>query len=831
MPWNLTLGMRILLHIAEYDRGLEGFDIPPQLTQLGIAQTLAVRQSDVSRSLARLKADGHVLERSSSVGPGRAGRKQRLKVYSLSGSGRDVAHSLSNSILDMEVSVPPRSAGETARRVPLKEVNAILGTTHSAARLAGMVAPDGTLVVAPPARPAPMERAPPVPEESFYDRGRELALLLQKAREGPEALVSVVGIAGVGKTALARKLVCGLADRTAFYFQVREWPCFGLFLQGLRDLLAARGRRRLAALLQRPGSPPTDEAAAAATRDMEGLGAVLVLDDFHHASGQPELSHFVRQLLDTAAQGAPPRIIVFGSNAPGLYDLREISLEGKVWEMRLEGLDEQGSRDFAASLGIPQAAIGTAVTAAHGHPLSIRLLRGLPGAPLAVGDALRFLQEEVIGGIPPGERSLLQLLSVLRRPEDQPTVLALSDDPLAFDALAALVSRSLVTMADGRYMVHEMVREGAYGRLPLGARRDMHQRAAAHYLKAASTESGVEAVHHLCRAQDDERAAQILLSLGGELIAEGHLEECRSLLDELDAARTSQAAGMRRLRQDLLSEYGDWDMGFEYLYQCGLLARVTGLKIKNPGRGIRTEKEWKAAMEDHRRGLRVLEKVGDTAGRCELLASLGWVRLMRGEWKEAGDAYRAAARQSSRSECQKQALRAQMGLGELAMLRGNNGEAARRFKNVQDSLGKEDTGLQIACLNHRALLAASESEQKAAVEMLGSALALCGTGRHRRERAYTLLHLGQTLSRLGDREGARRNLGTAASEFWGIGDQHGTVFALLAMAAGALDAGDSSGARALAAEAMREPVTGQLEAIRGHAAWMAARPAKGGAER
>jgi len=827
VPWNLTLGMRILLHLAEYDRGLECSDNPPQLTQQGIADALTVRQSDVSRSLARLRAEGHVMEKSSSVVPGLAGRKQRLKVYTLSGSGRDIAHSITNGLLDMEVSIPPASAEEPSRRVPLREVNSILGTAHSAARLAGMVAPDGTVSLARPSQQTPRDAAPTAPEAPFFDRRRELCLLLQKAREGPETLVSVVGIAGVGKTALARKLVSGLADRTAIYFQVREWPCFGMFLNGLRDILAGRGRKRLSAILQRPGSPPTDEATRAASKDMEGLGVVLVIDDFQHAAGQPEMSHFVRQLLDMPAPGSAPRVVVFSTGAPGLYDRRDVAPGGKVWELQLGGLDVEGSRELAASVGIPASAIEAAVAATHGHPLSIQLLRGIPGAPLFIGDALRFLQEEVIGGIPAGERSLLQLLSVLRRPEDQETILAISDDPLAIDALGSLVSRSLVSISDGRYWVHEMVREGAYGRLPHSARKAAHLRAAAHYLKGAATHSGVEAVHHLCRAGDNERAAQLLLSLGGALIAEGRLEECRGLLDMVDPGKTDQAEGLRRLRQDLLAEYGDWDMGFEYLFQCRTLASVTGQKKNDPGKGIRSEKEWNAAIKDHERGLLVLDRVGDVAGRCELLTSLGWIRLMRGEWQQALAAYRAADRYSSKRQCREQSLRARMGLGFLAMMQGKKADAGRHFRNVLDRLGPSDTGLKIACLNHLALLAHNDRELRAAIVKFGAAIALCGSGRHRRERAYTLLHMGQTMTRLGDRDAARTNLFSAAAEFRGIGDQQGTVFALLAMSVGARCSQDMAGAGRLAAEALNEPVMSLLEAARAHAAWMAAEGSKG----
>lgn len=821
---NLTLGMRILLHLTAYDPGRDGFDLPPEVTQQGIAAALSVRQSDVSRALARLRSDGHIDERSSTIGPGSPGRKQRLKVYSLSGKGREMALRLSSKLLETEVVIPPRNEGETARRLPLKEVNSYFGTSYPLLRLADMVAPDGTVIMAPaapPAAPAPRPPEAPGPEPFFVGRSGELRQVLEKVRQGPEVLLSVVGIPGAGKTALAQKLVSEMKDRRPFYFLVREWPSYGRLLRSLRDFFARYGRRRLARLLVSQGSPPLEETVESVLHDLEGLAAVLVLDDFHHSAAQPELRHFVRQLLEMLPPPQPPaRIIILSCHSPQLYDRREVEIDKKVWELQLGGLDEESSRELASRSGIPRAAQEGAYRATRGHPLSIQLLGGLP----AFQDAQRFLQEDVIGSIPANERSLLQLLSVLRRPEDRQTILAMSDDPLAFDALSSLVSRSLVSSSDGKYEVHEMVREGAYGRIPPEARKAEHLRAAARYLKGPGVEGAVEAVYHYCRAGQFERAAQLLLSLGGELIAEGALEDCRALLDMVDPGAPSEAEGLRRLRQDLLAEYGEWDLGFEYLLQCAILAPAAGMKFDIPGRRIRSEKEWQAAVDDHERALEVLDRVGDAAGRCEMLTSLGWVRLMRGEYREAADAYGVIGRFRGKRGCRQAALKAELGAGHLAWLQGNRPGAARLFRKTLGRLKRSEQDIAIGCLNYLSLMATTGRELKAALGHLEVALARCGTGRRRRERAYTLLHMGQIRSRLGDRQGAARSLSSGLSEFRGIGDQHGTIYVLLALSLDSLLSNDGAAAQRWAEEAVRDPALAQMAAVRDYARRLASAP-------
>ena len=830
VPINLTLGMRILLHLSAFDPSREGYDLPPDVTQQGIADVLSVRQSDVSRALARMKLDGQVDERSSSIGPGRAGRKQRLKVYFLSAGGRALARTLSERLQEMTVTLPAGTGGDAARQFRLRDVNQALGTAHSLLRLSDMVSPDGTLVDAPPA-PRP-ETAPRVPEPDryFVGRDRELSALTEKVVSGQESVLAVVGVAGVGKTTLAKRLLFGLGDRRCFYFQVRGWASSGRLLQSLRDFFVKYGRRRLAGLLQKSGPPPLDSVLDALRRDLEGLGAVLVLDDFHEAAGQPELFQMVGELIELLPSLVPPtRLLIFSRNAPGLYDRRHTQVRHLVWEMRLGGLDEGSSLELARHNGLTGEALPAVYPATRGHPLSILLLKGAPSGAGDIRDAGRFIQEEVIGKLPAGERAMLQLLSVLRRPEGIETVLGISDDPLAFDALSALSSRSLVTSDGAQYEVHEMVREAAYGRTPSPARRAIHARAAALYLRAGGVDGGAEAVYHFCRAGEPERAARLLLSLGGELIADGRLEECRSLLDLVDAEKPTEAEGLRRLRQDLLAAYGDWDLGYEYLFQCSVLSAATGLRPDRPGQSTRSEKEWQAAMSDHERGLLVLANAGDTAGRCELLSSLGWMRLLRGEVRQASEAYRRILAFSAEAGCREAAVKAELGLGHVAWLSGKRAAAATRYRATLRKLRPDEAGFGIACRNYIANLASGARELEAAAGLLGEAAGLCRTGRDRRERAYTRLHLGRVLSLLGRGEPARGALSSALSEFRGIGDLHGAVFSELALAVHSLSSGEKAMARELAEAAAKEASVPELGCIRDLALRLAAMAGKSGA--
>jgi hypothetical protein len=209
--------------------------------------------------------------------------------------------------------------------------------------------------------------------------------------------------------------------------------------------------------------------------------------------------------------------------------------------------------------------------------------------------------------------------------------------------------------------------------------------------------------------------------------------------------------------------------------------------------------------------------MGDSDGRCELLASLGWMRLVRGELALASEALRRVVLSPAGPGCRSAALKAGLGLGHVAFLSGRRAAAATRYSATMRKLGPAEGQTRIACLNCLANLACSPPELPAAARRLEEALALCGRGRHRRERAYTLLHLGRIRSLQGMAAEADSALSAALGEFRGIGDVHGAVFAHLALAVHHLASGDRENAQRMARAAAGLPAP-ELGAMKEYAA-------------
>ncbi len=83
----LTVGERIILHLAQYSKYLDSYDVPLDISQDGIAAALRISRAHAAIELKKLKDTGEVVERLSHIKRG----KTKRKVYFLSQMGEDRA--------------------------------------------------------------------------------------------------------------------------------------------------------------------------------------------------------------------------------------------------------------------------------------------------------------------------------------------------------------------------------------------------------------------------------------------------------------------------------------------------------------------------------------------------------------------------------------------------------------------------------------------------------------------------------------------------------------------------------------------------------------------
>ncbi len=353
---------------------------------------------------------------------------------------------------------------------------------------------------------------------TFYGREGELALLSRWVVQEHCRVVSVLGMGGIGKSALTVTLM----HRVAMQFEVVIWrslrdaPSCNALLDACLQMLAPQTLRDM-----------SDSLEGRLQRLMEQLRArrvLLVLDNVemlleegtvtgHMRAGYEGYAHLLRRIGETKHQSC---LLLTSREKPA--DL--VPLEGNrspVRALRLAGLDAHAG----AQILVEQDVAGTVhdrerlVEVNRGNPLALRIVAQTI-VELFGGEIVPFLAqgEVVFGGVrellreqsdrlSALEQSVFFWLAILREPVSLEELLAVLSTPQVpmqvLEALAGLRRRSLIERGQrvGSFTLQSVVLEYATTRLITEASREIEQGQLVRLLE-----------HVLCQAQAKEYVRQ-----------------------------------------------------------------------------------------------------------------------------------------------------------------------------------------------------------------------------------------------------------------------------------------------------------------------------------
>ena len=299
-----------------------------------------------------------------------------------------------------------------------------------------------------PGRRVEWEEAQDVP--SFYGRQPELALLSQWVMQERCRVVSVLGMGGIGKSALAVTFMHQVADHfeVVFFRSLRDAPsceallsdCLRVLFPLSRQLLAdvpASFERRLSLLLE----------------CLHERRALLVLDNLeallqegesggHYRPGYEAFEQLLRRVGETAHQSC---LLLTSREKPASLVLLE-GTRSRVRALRLAGLDAVAGAQLLAEkevIGTPQDRVRL-VEVYAGNPLALKVVaETIVG--LFAGEISLFLEQSTVifGGIQELLAEQVNRLSAMEQ-----TVLrwlAITREPLSFEELLALLVASRPT--------------------------------------------------------------------------------------------------------------------------------------------------------------------------------------------------------------------------------------------------------------------------------------------------------------------------------------------------------------------------------------------------
>ncbi|MGA1873657.1 MAG: AAA family ATPase [Thermoplasmatota archaeon] len=517
---RVTVENRILLLLLDHVKDQDSYSVPEAVTQGGMSEILSVRQNNLSRDLQSLETRGLIQSRSAHV----TGSQRRKKVYFLAQEGIDIVNSLSRELRRSYVIVKDRSgeirewklgkladllSEELHRKVSLHEVveNVLEG---GEADIGSILGKEGK---------APISGAPVVKE--FYGRQEELSEIETAfGREG-SLVLSVISIAGQGKTSLVSKFVSTGRLRCS-WFKVNQWLTPRRLLTDLGSELREMGFRANADLGASEDHIDLHDEIDLIVDGMDRTGLVLVLDDAHDMS--TETVEVIRLLRDRSLlRKKRTRTILISRERPRVYTRTQAQLKSDILEVQLEGLDRESVSSFLLSKGIPRPFHEDYYLKTRGHPMTIALLGASPEAPPEeVGFAIgRMIEDEVLSSLDKEELSVMELVSIMEIPVEKELLYSLAG--VNRETVGDLISRLLLReYENGTIDLHDLLKDSIRPAIPSEALDKYRKIAYSYFSKRGRDIDLVQTMHFAIELRMADDVVDLISDHGEYLLGRGY---------------------------------------------------------------------------------------------------------------------------------------------------------------------------------------------------------------------------------------------------------------------------------------------------------------------
>ncbi|MDP6702933.1 MAG: tetratricopeptide repeat protein [Candidatus Thalassarchaeaceae archaeon] len=644
---------RIFLHLRDYMDHSDKVEVPFALSQMGIANSVAIARSNVPRAISGMKESGHLIERQAHV----TGVSRKRKAYFLTEDGANVADEIWTKVSEHPVRlVHPDGRSESTSLseavegtdLPLRHVDLLRYMDDSGTIDLSGLTPD--LIQRDLSKHIEKQLISYLNDlprtRRFYGRAKELDVMAELL-DSKSGSILLPGIAGIGKTSLSTKILDRFTHRrNLLYHRCQDWEGSRAFLEGCAEWLAAIGHNDLSDYL---ASTPVPQPTMTVNLIESGLSespSLIVIDDLHKM-GDETLYTILRELTLRIPNLKEVGLVMFSRSFRMVVP--ESDRTGKIVTlvMPLQGLDEDSSKQILTAMpGLNQEQFSNIYSLSRGHPLILELINRGNVADTFHATLEAFVEQEIFSRLSGAEKRLLGAIAVFREPIP---IHAVKQVEGGTDLLDELVEKGLARQSDAEnYDVHDLVREFLMRSMDDELRKELHSTAVGWYRdKYDNAAYRIEFIHHLRYTGDDDGLAEVLLSEGHRLVRAGHTE-LLSILNTLDRNDfdTKSWGLIRELRGDILSIQGRWD---EAEIEYDAATRQVGRKISPELARLLSARAdiavKRGAMDDalelHRKALQIQthKDIRDAVGAARSYNNMGYIYRRRKDVRRALEVY------------------------------------------------------------------------------------------------------------------------------------------------------------------------------------------------
>ncbi|MGQ9588224.1 MAG: tetratricopeptide repeat protein [Thermoplasmata archaeon] len=714
MAGELTVSERILYHLNSYVKYEDKYESPFDVTQDGISQACAISRAHAAIELKKMRTAGIVDERLSHVRRGKA----RRKVYFLTFEGKARAANVVQYVKDNGIT-------------PMVD--------------ATRVSPE---LASPRVRSA--KRSCPLPSvKEFYGREQDLDAARKALSLPAIKVLSIKGIAGIGKTTLAAKVASELSGQRVFWYSAKPWDTNRNLADALAKFFSDNGNRKLSSYLA-SGKFELGELSFLLNEELGENGHVFVFDD---ADAFESLQEFLRVLRHRSGSA---KIIVTSEASPKFYESSDVVAKKEVVEIELGGLDRKAALQLLRARGIEGPIAEELVRTTHGHPLSLEMVT--ESSPTeARHQVARFFEEKFYSALADEEKSILQLASVFRKP--------FSSDAIPRELRQARKGSMLREVAPGKFEIHSSLRSFVYDSMSGEERARWHSAAADHYLRAGDAQ---ERLYHLIRANRSLEAEMMIARVGEDLLAQGNVQRLWEMLSFFEASKAKYKQPVMLLKARTASLVGEYDKAWSILQSISAEgeSRYRAEALVEMGKIESKKGELEQASELFSEAL---EQARDLpCERAKALRGLGVVQGKLGNYEKAQEYLERSARDAMAVMDSKGMLLAHLELGNVFIGRGMYQEAIDHFSKCAAGFGPVE--LTEVHMNMGIANAHLGRNDEARLH-LENAIRLADETGQPRSRACALTSLAEVLIRLGQTETAKEHCFRALDVVTELGDK------------------------------------------------------------